>query len=414
MSMENEGKSINTIPPKYTRYFIIGFFLLTFLTLLLIGKTIYHHAGQGMQKLAYATHLPIAVEHNTSIILKPQANPPPSPLSLILYTESGQNSNFTTLTENEHEKHEIFDQEKHISPDMKILGKSQHQDRLKEQDILAFLLLIVAVILFAVIGLKLIVRKLKHIETKRQAINEGILQSKKMTSIGQLSVGIAHEINNPIACIKEEAGWMKDILNRESMRNIPDHDELLDSLREIDKQTQRCSKITHKLLSFGRKMDSEIQEIDLNSLVDEVVRLKERENGSAAINFLKSYEKNLPCIFSDPSQLRQVFFNLVSNAMDAVRDTNGEIQISTKKNNDKTISVSISDTGIGIPAEAQAKIFDPFFTTKETGKGMGLGLSICHGIIEKFGGNISMSSEVGRGTTFTVTLPLENAEREPA
>jgi len=279
--------------------------------------------------------------------------------------------------------------------------------RQREKSILSFLALGFAVVSFAVIALKLMARKLKNLEAKRQAMNERILQTKKMSSIGQLAVGIAHEINNPIACIKEEAGWMQDILSRENMQNIEEREELLDSLREIHRQAGRCRDITHKLLSFGRKMDSEIRETNINELVDEVSRLWENSAEAASIRFVKSYDSKLPSIFSDPSQLRQVFYNLISNSMDAIQGGNGEIRIRTVKNNNQNISVTIEDTGAGIPAEDQSKVFDPFFTTKETGKGVGLGLSICHGIIEKLEGDISVNSEPGKGSAFTVTLPVK-------
>ena len=283
----------------------------------------------------------------------------------------------------------------------------------REKSILSFLTLSLAVVTFAVIALKLMVRKLKNLEIKRQAMNERILQTRKMSSIGQLAVGIAHEINNPIACIKEEAGWMQDILNREGMQNIEDRDELLDSLREIHRQAARCRDITHKLLSFGRKMDSEIRETNINELVDEVSRLWENSSAAGAIRFVKSYDSSLPAILSDPSQLRQVFYNLISNAMDAIHGDNGEIRIATTKNNNQSISVTIEDTGDGIPGEDQNKVFDPFFTTKETGTGVGLGLSICHGIIEKLDGTISVQSEVGKGSAFIVTLPVKPPSENP-
>lgn len=282
--------------------------------------------------------------------------------------------------------------------------------RERETDYPVFLVLISSLLLFVLIGTKLLLRKMKHIERQRRVINDRILHSKKMTSISQLSVGIAHEINNPLACIKEEAGWMQDILSRESMQNIPDHDELMESLREIDRQAGRCREITHKLLSFGRKMDSEIEQIDINRLIDELVRLKERDAALLSIRFIRNYENKLPFVQADPSQLRQVFFNLINNAMEAIHASEGEIRITTRKEKGDRIRVVIDDTGTGIPYENQHKVFDPFFTTKETGKGTGLGLSICHGIIERIGGTIFMTSEVGRGTAFTVTLPLKQPD----
>ncbi len=254
--------------------------------------------------------------------------------------------------------------------------------------------------------LKILLRRVKLIDAEKDMLDEQLIQSHKLASIGQLSAGIAHEINNPLAIIGEEAGWMQDILKRENMQGIPEHDELTDSLREISVQAGRCRKITHKLLSFSRKMDATIREVDMNQLIDEVAALREREAGLYSIKFIRDYDQNLPVIHTDSSQVRQVLFNLVNNAMDAI-NKKGEIHLSTRQNKDKSITVTVSDTGMGIPQENLNRIFDPFFTTKEPGKGTGLGLSICHGIIQKLGGTIFVASKVGEGTTFTIRLPLE-------
>ncbi|WP_051617065.1 sensor histidine kinase [Desulfonatronovibrio hydrogenovorans] len=275
---------------------------------------------------------------------------------------------------------------------------------LRQNSLIIFALGGALLVLLTLLTMKILLRRVKLIDSEKQLLDEQLIQSQKLASIGQLSAGIAHEINNPLAIIGEEAGWIQDILKRDNMQDIPERDELTDSLREISQQAKRCRRITHKLLSFSRKMDSTIRDVDMNLLIDEVAALREREAKLYSIKFVRDYEKDLPIIKTDSSQLRQVFFNLINNAMDAIQK-DGEICITTSKNKDDSVAVSISDTGPGIPSENLLRIFDPFFTTKEPGKGTGLGLSICHGIIEKLGGTIFVASKVGHGTTFTVRLP---------
>jgi two-component system, NtrC family, sensor kinase len=260
----------------------------------------------------------------------------------------------------------------------------------------------------ALITIKFILRHFKLVDMEKKLMDDQMIQSQKLAAIGQLSSGIAHEINNPLAIIGEEAGWLQDILKRESMKDFKEADEFKDSLREIVTQAGRCREITHKLLSFARKMDSVIKDVDINALVEEMATMREKDASLKSIKITRSYEKDLPMLHSEPSLLRQVFLNLINNAIDAMRG-GGEIRIGTAKNPDRpdSVIVTISDTGVGIPAENLARIFDPFFTTKPPGKGTGLGLSICHGIIKKLGGEILVNSVPSKGTTFTIILPLE-------
>jgi two-component system, NtrC family, sensor kinase len=265
---------------------------------------------------------------------------------------------------------------------------------------------------------KLLVRKIEKADIEKNLLDEQLIQSQKLASIGELSAGIAHEINNPLAVIGEEAGWMQDLMKRETFKDMKELDDFKDSLREIASQTGRCREITHKLLSFARKMDSVLKDVEINRLIDEVVSMREREASFSNISFTKHYQDNLPLVYSDPSLLRQVMLNLINNAIDAL-PKGGEISIETWINPDKgaihaglsaqseAVMIAVRDSGMGIPKENLTKIFDPFFTTKAPGKGTGLGLSICHGIIQKLGGNISVTSQVGKGTTFNIQIPIE-------
>jgi two-component system NtrC family sensor kinase len=256
---------------------------------------------------------------------------------------------------------------------------------------------------------RLLVRRIESADKARKALDEQLIQSQKLASIGELSAGIAHEINNPLAVIGEEAGWMQDLLKRENLKDLKELDDFKDSLREISQQAGRCKEITHKLLSFARKMESVIKDVDLHKLLEEILAMREREASYSNIKFFKKFRDHLPMIYSDPSLLRQVFLNLINNAMDAIQK-GGEITIETEIGEGDSVEVKVGDTGTGIPKENLGKIFDPFFTTKPPGKGTGLGLSICHGIIEKLGGSISVASQVGKGTVFSIKLPLEIAK----
>lgn len=254
--------------------------------------------------------------------------------------------------------------------------------------------------------------RIETIGREKEILNEQLLQSSKLASIGEISAGIAHEINNPLAIIGEEAGWMKDLMQKEPLKDSPNTKEFKESLEEIKTQAGRVRDITHKLLSFARKMEAVTTEVEINSLIDDIISLVEREARMSNVTFLRNYQKDIPYTWSDPSQLRQVVLNLVTNAIDAIvsKKKPGEITVSTKLTGEGNILVMVADTGIGIPDENLDKIFHPFFTTKPPGKGTGLGLSICYGIIEKLGGEITAKSKVGEGTTFIIKLPLEKGK----
>ena len=235
---------------------------------------------------------------------------------------------------------------------------------------------------------------------------------RKLDAISQLGVGIAHEVNNPLAIIGEEAGWMQDVLKRESFRDHPDAGELRDSLRQIVTQTGRSREITHKLLSFGGKTDGTIRDTDLNTLVADVAMLRRREASGKGVEIREELAEKLPVILSEPALLRQVLIILINNCLDAMPE-GGAITLSTAPVPGGGARLEVRDTGFGIPRENLGRVFDPFFTTKPPGKGAGLGLSICHGIMQRIGGRISARSVPGQGTTVTVELPMDAAARKP-
>ena len=181
-------------------------------------------------------------------------------------------------------------------------------------------------------------------------------------------------------------------------------------MREISSQVDRCKEITQNLLNFARKVEPVLQEVNVNKLVEDMARLVEKEARQKEISIVREFQEDLPAILSDPPCLRQVFLNLLNNARQAIAGS-GTIRVGTRLGGEGSLEVVVRDTGCGIPREQLNKIFDPFFTTKPQGKGTGLGLSICHGIIDRLGGRISVTSEVGKGATFTVHLPVNPRQR---
>ncbi len=231
-----------------------------------------------------------------------------------------------------------------------------------------------------------------------------LIQSQKLASIGELSSGIAHEINNPLAIIGQEVEWIRHVAKEIEAGSGLTIADMQDSVQEITRQVERCRDITHKLLDFARKKEPLIQAVDLNKLIEDMVRLVEREAKQHGIAIERHYGQNVPPVRTDGPLVRQVVLNILNNATYAIQKE-GVITVTTKESEDGSADIVISDTGSGIPKEDLNKIFDPFFTTKPPGKGTGLGLSICHGIISRLGGTIAVESEVGRGTMFSIRLP---------
>lgn len=242
-------------------------------------------------------------------------------------------------------------------------------------------------------------------EKKDWLLDERLLQSQKLAAIGELSAGIAHEINNPLAIIRQEAEWMQILLKKLADLRLKEITELNDSIHQIVQQVDRCTEITRNLLDFARKRDPVIQSVDVNRIIEDMTMLVEKEAKHNNITIVRHYDPKLPHIYSDAPQLRQVILNFLTNATHAI-GSDGRITITTRLAGTDAVDLIFNDTGCGIPEDNLGKIFDPFFTTKPPGKGTGLGLSICHGIVVRLGGKIAVDSQVGHGTTFTITLPL--------
>ncbi|WP_428562629.1 MAG: sensor histidine kinase [Solidesulfovibrio sp. DCME] len=241
-------------------------------------------------------------------------------------------------------------------------------------------------------------------DAERDALNDQVIEAGKLASVGELAAGIAHEINNPVAIMMEEAGWVSDILSDDD-RDTPDNmAEMRRALDQIRLQGSRCKEITHKLLSFARKTDERIKELDLNILVAEMAELSTKRARYVNVRIETDLGGELPHVAGSPSELQQLVLNLVNNALDAMERNGGVLTIATRLVGDR-VELLVTDTGHGMQKAVAARIFEPFFTTKAVGKGTGLGLSICYGIVKKLGGEISVDSAPEQGATFRVSLP---------
>ena len=264
-------------------------------------------------------------------------------------------------------------------------------------------------IVFAALFLsKRMVHRISMADQEKEMMDKQIIETGKLASIGSLAAGIAHEINNPVAIMVEEAGWIKDLLEEEEFSESENLKEFERALKQIKNQGQRCKEITHKLLSFARKTDSRVQETHINELLSELIALSEQRAKYAKISIHTDFQNDLPVTYIAQSEVQQVLLNLINNAIDAMESRGGELTISTHFEFERSaIVIEVSDNGPGIPEANLSRIFEPFFTTKPVGKGTGLGLSICYGIIQKMGGQINVESVIDSGTTFSIRLPVK-------
>jgi PAS domain S-box-containing protein len=235
-----------------------------------------------------------------------------------------------------------------------------------------------------------------EMERALRRTQEQLLQSEKLAAMGRLTSQIAHELNNPLYGIMNTLELLKTEVSPQSKRRKV--------LEMALSETVRLSELLRKMLSFSRPDQEEKQAVDLNTVVDEILLLHEKQLQENDIKIKTSFAGELPPIMASKNQLRQVFLNLVANARDAMPDGG---TLSVKTHSDKAnVKIEIGDTGIGIKEEHLKRIFDSFFTTKDSIKGVGLGLSVCYGFIKDLGGDIQVRSAVGTGTTFTITLPI--------
>lgn len=239
--------------------------------------------------------------------------------------------------------------------------------------------------------------------------NKKLLHKDKMASLGKLAASVVHEINNPVAGVLNLTMLIKRMLTDSSSRP-GDIDKIIQYLDLMESETRRTSRIVSNLLSFSRQNKIELGRVNINNLIEETLLLNSNLLKINNVSVETRLDATLPHMFASADQLKQVFMNLISNAVEAMESQNkGALLIETAYLlKDNAIKIILKDTGPGIPEKDCQKIFEPFFTTKK-GKGVGLGLSVAYGIIQEHDGTIEVTSETGKGTLFEIRFPLKNS-----
>jgi signal transduction histidine kinase len=246
--------------------------------------------------------------------------------------------------------------------------------------------------------------------TDRINMEAQLTQSEKLSSIGLLAAGVAHEVNTPLAVVSSYA----QMLGKQLRSDEATHARLQPILEKITQQTFRASEIVNGLLNFSRMGPVDFGRVDINAIVRDTVMLLEHQMRSAGVHVVSELDEALPEVAGNRGKLQQVLVNLVLNAKDALQEKeNGVVRISTSRTS-KGIELRVADNGVGMSAETLRKIYDPFFTTKSNPKvgqrkGTGLGLAVSYGIVQEHSGTLEVTSEDGVGTVFRLTLPSADA-----
>jgi signal transduction histidine kinase len=228
---------------------------------------------------------------------------------------------------------------------------------------------------------------------------EQLAFNEKMAELGRLAVGMVHELNTPLSVIVSAAQL---ILREEGLS-----ESVKEMVERIDMEAQRLSRFTKGLLSFSRKEDGTVAEADVNQMLREVMTFLKYEAQKRSVAVVEEMNYDLPTVAVDSNRLKQILINLFMNALQAM-ENGGALLLKTTKADDRSVEVEIADNGCGIPLDKLARIFDPFYTTKEPGEGTGLGLYITKSLVEQLGGQISVRSMVGEGTSFIVRFPISS------
>jgi len=246
--------------------------------------------------------------------------------------------------------------------------------------------------------------------TDRVEANRAIARAEKLAAVGRLAAGVVHEINNPLATISACAESLEARVNEGEFDGSSSLEDLREYLGLIRSEAFRCKSITMGLLDFSRTRNSDHVTINLGDVIRSAVRLLSHQKRNSAVDFNVEIAHDLQPVSGDPGQLQQAVIALATNALDAMGES-GVLTINGRNEDDKVV-VEVSDTGVGIPPENLPKIFEPFFTTKEIGRGTGLGLAVCYGILTEHGGTLDVQSTLGAGTTFTISLSAVNLSEE--
>ena len=241
--------------------------------------------------------------------------------------------------------------------------------------------------------------------SERKHLEGQLIQSEKMAAIGQLAAGIAHELRNPLAIVMNALYDLGQHLGS-------DDTTVTEDLGIAEEEIGRAQAIIRNLLEFSRETGTAIERVDVNQLLERTVQLLHKHVETGGIRVVTELGDIPPCA-ANANAIRQILLNLVTNAVQAMPD-GGELHLRTERPSDDRIRLQVIDTGVGIPADQLSRIFDPFFTTKEPGQGTGLGLSVVHTVVQRYRGEISVSSQPGKGSTFTIDLPCPCHESIPA
>jgi two-component system NtrC family sensor kinase len=257
-----------------------------------------------------------------------------------------------------------------------------------------------------------IIRRMQRIDVEKQQLGQQLVRATRLAELGQMAAGFAHEINNPLQIMKSDRALMEMIFSDLKKKGIlpePDVKDMEETLSQLKVQIERCAKITQAILEFGRKNEPVKEDVDVGEFVSHVTSMISEKAAVQGIRLKKESSEQTSLAHVDPSQLQQVLLNLLNNAIDAITERHGceggELSIEVGPDTNGRVRIAVRDNGAGISAENLKKIFAPFFTTKPPGKGTGLGLYVCYGIIEGMGGTMEVESQKGSGTTFVVYLP---------
>ena len=250
------------------------------------------------------------------------------------------------------------------------------------------------------------ITKQKQAEEKLQQIESHLVQSEKLSALGELTAGVSHELNQPLNGIKITSQSLLRDIKKNRLAEV----ELEEDLTEIVKQVNKMAEIINHMRTYTRNTEGSSSEmIDISTVIEGPFKILDQQLKTHGIEVIKDFAPGLPEVMCDPIRLEQVFMNLITNAKGSVESCgkeNKRIEIRAYESDDsQSVEVTVKDNGEGIPEHLRQKIFQPFFTTKEPGKGTGLGLSVSHTIIEEHRGRIELESKVGEGTTFKVILP---------
>lgn len=266
-----------------------------------------------------------------------------------------------------------------------------------------------------------IVRRMQETDSEKESLNQQLIRAQRLAELGEMAAGFAHEINNPLQIIRSEQALMEmNMSELSSSGTLPPSEalsEIEDSMAQIKLQIERCAGITQAILKFGRQSEPQMRDVDLKTFIPQITGMVSKKASVNGIEIIQEVAENTPPVHGDPGQLQQVLVNLLNNAMDAVMDLHGPsggiIAIGAGPADGHRTRIVVRDNGCGIDAENIKKIFSPFFTTKPVGRGTGLGLAVCYGIINNMGGTMEVESAPGGGSTFTIFLPSSSYSSAP-